>query len=205
MLTRESVHLFARAIDDGGVGLFPADTVYGLACDPACESARARIHELKGRGQDKPAAVMFFALERALAALPELGDELRAAITRLLPGATTLLLPNPQGLFPLACRSDTATLGLRVPMLTEALEPLAKLSAPLLQTSANRAGEPSPSTIDEIPIEIRGGADAILDAGQLPGTASTVVDLRNIETHGTWEIVREGAMTASAVAGALAG
>ena len=58
---------------------------------------------------------MFFALAAALAALPELGARTRAALERLLPGALTLLLPNPRGRFPLACGSDPSTLGVRVP------------------------------------------------------------------------------------------
>ena len=73
----------------------PADTVYGLACDPTSRKAVARLYALKGRPADKPAAVMFFWLERALAALPELGPRTRAALEALLPGAVTLLLPNP--------------------------------------------------------------------------------------------------------------
>ena len=52
--------------------MFPADTVYGLACEPDSKEAVYRLYRLKGRKPDKPAAVMFFDLELALAALPEL-------------------------------------------------------------------------------------------------------------------------------------
>ena len=62
-----------RCIAGGGVAVFPADTVYGLACEPGDGGAVARLYALKGRAPDKPAAVMFFALAPALAALPELG------------------------------------------------------------------------------------------------------------------------------------
>ena len=58
-----------RCIAVGGVAVFPADTVYGLACDPTSREAIARLYALKGRPADKPAAVMFFTLQRALDAL----------------------------------------------------------------------------------------------------------------------------------------
>ena len=56
------------------MAVFPADTVYGLACEPDTRDAVERLYALKGRRPDKPAAVMFFDLELAFAALPELGD-----------------------------------------------------------------------------------------------------------------------------------
>ena len=80
-----------------------------------------RLYALKRRRPDKPAAVMFFALELALAALPELGPRTRAAArARCCPAALTLLLPNPARRFPLACGPGPGTLGLRVPALAAA-------------------------------------------------------------------------------------
>ena len=96
----------------GGVAVFPSDTVYGLACDAQNrQSPSSACTRLKRRALDKPSAVMFFELELALSALPELGARTRSALARLLPGAVTVLLPNPGGRFPLACGEDPATLG----------------------------------------------------------------------------------------------
>ena len=69
---------FDEVIAAGGVVVFPADTVYGLACDPANEDAVARLYELKGRPPDKPAAVMFFDRVQALSAVHELTARTRA-------------------------------------------------------------------------------------------------------------------------------
>src|SRR5690348_13183403 len=95
-----------RVIRGGGVVLFPSDTVYGLACSPDDDAAVERLYALKGREPDKAAAVMFFALDKALAALPELGERTRAALGQLMPGAVTVLLPNPRRRWPLASRGD---------------------------------------------------------------------------------------------------
>jgi L-threonylcarbamoyladenylate synthase len=177
--------------------------VYGLACEPDSREAVQRLYRLKGRRPDKPAAVMFFDLDLALDALPELPARTAAALRRLLPGGVTALLPNPAGRFPLAGADDPTTLGLRVPRLDGALAPLAGMAWPVLQSSANRAGEAPPRRIEDVPGPIREGADLLLDAGELPGAASTVVDLRAYERDGEWSILREGAVGAGRLAQAL--
>jgi L-threonylcarbamoyladenylate synthase len=194
VITSADADVFARCIHAHGVAVFPADTVYGLACDPDAEAAVQRLYALKGRRPDKPAAVMFFSLDLALAALPELDRRTRAALERLLPGGVTVLLQNPARRFPLACGPDPDTLGLRVPALPDPLAPLAAMRWPVLQSSANRTGAPAPRRLADVPGEIRDGADCVLDGGELPGTASTVVDLRAYARAGRWSIVRAGAV-----------
>jgi L-threonylcarbamoyladenylate synthase len=88
-VTPEEVATFERCISVGGVALFPADTVYGLATEPDSKDGVHRLYRLKGRRPDKPAAVMFFRLELALAALPELPGPTARAVQRLLPGAAS--------------------------------------------------------------------------------------------------------------------
>jgi len=191
---------FEACIAGGGVALFPADTVYGLACDPTSREAVSRLYALKGRPADKPAAVMFFSLQRALDALPELDPRTRGALEALLPGAVTLLLPNPLARYPLACGHDPWTLGLRVP----APGVLADATVPVMQSSANLSGGADPRSLDEVDEALREGADLVVDGGPLPGTPSTVVDLRAYGSHGTWEVLREGALATDDVAAALA-
>jgi L-threonylcarbamoyladenylate synthase len=175
-MTDEQAQALGACVATGGVAVFPADTVYGLACDPENEAAVRRLYALKGRPPDKPAAVMFFDLDR-------LGD-----FGGLLPGGVTLLLPNPERRFPLACTTDPETLGLRVPFL-------APVGRPVLQSSANLAGGPDARRLDDVPQSIRDGADLALDGGELPGIPSTIIDLRTPE----WKIVREGAVSVQQV------
>jgi L-threonylcarbamoyladenylate synthase len=199
-VTAEDAQTFARCMRVHGVAVFPADTVYGLACEPDAPDAVERLYRLKGRSRGKPAAVMFFDRGLALAALPELGKRTRAALLALLPDALTVLLPNPAARFPLACGSDPTTLGLRVPKLSGDLWPLADVRWPVLQSSANRAGGPDPRRIEDVPEDLRRGVDLLLDGGELPGTPSTVIDLRDYEERGTWSVVRDGAVPAAELA-----
>jgi L-threonylcarbamoyladenylate synthase len=202
-LTADDAATFSRCISVGGVAVFPADTVYGLACEPDSKEAVQRLYLLKRRRPDKPAAVMFFTLEFALAALPELGQHTSRAVGALLPGAVTLLLPNPARRFPLACATEPETLGLRVPAWPRALAALADVSWPVLQSSANVAGGADARRLEDVPDAIRARADLVLDGGELPGTPSTVVDLRGFERDGRWSVVREGAVAMGEVAAAL--
>jgi L-threonylcarbamoyladenylate synthase len=203
-VTPEEVATFERCISVGGVALFPADTVYGLATEPDTREGVERLYALKRRPPLQPAAVMFFQLELALAALPELGRRTRAAIARLLPGGLTLLLPNPARRYPLACGPVPETLGLRVPELSGSLAPLAAARWPVLQSSANPSGGPDARRLADVDERIRTGVDMQLDGGALPGTPSTVVDLTSYERDGRHTVLRSGAVSPERVAELLA-
>ena len=197
----------ARALEacvaDGGVAVFPADTVYGVCCDPDNADAVRRLYELKGYPPAdtpaRPAAVMLFLPERALEAVPELEAKERRALQALLPGPVTLLLPNRAGRYPLACGPDPATLGLRVPRLSEALAALSVMRLPVMQSSANLSGQPDARRLSDVPKALLDGADLALDGGELPGIPSTVIDLRHYAERGEWRLLREGALSARTV------
>jgi L-threonylcarbamoyladenylate synthase len=195
VLTPRDAEAFERCIAVGGVAVFPSDTVYGLACDPDNEDAVDRLYRLKGRRPDRAAAVMFFSVELALAALPRLGARTAAALGALLPGPVTLVLPNPARRFRLACGDDPDTVGVRVPLLGEAAAALAGASWPVLQSSANPTGGADARRWEDVAEEVRTGADLLLDGGELPGIASTVVDLRRFEAEGQWDVRRAGALS----------
>ena len=203
-LTAAQAETFERCMAVGGMAVFPADTVYGVACDPDAKEAVQRICLLKRRPISKPSAVMFFQPSLALAALPELGPRTRDALLALLPGAVTLILPNPSGRFPLACGEDRTAIGLRVPALPPALAALERVTWPVWQSSANLAGGRPARRLEEVPRELRLAADLVLDGGELPGTASTVVDLRGYEDEGTWSVQRPGALSEDDLAARLA-
>ena len=188
----------------GGVALFPSDTVYGLATEPESEEGVRRLYALKRRPPGQPAAVMFFDLELALAALPELGPRTAAALPRLLPGGVTLLLPNPARRYPLACGPHPETPG---PARARpdrragaagrgALAAAAVQRQPLRRTRRAPAGGRARRASGA-------GVDVQLDAGELPGVASTVVDLTGLRGGGPFRVVREGALSAESVAQAL--
>jgi L-threonylcarbamoyladenylate synthase len=178
------------------VALFPSDTVYGLAAGAESETGVRRLYEIKRR-PPMPSAVMFFSLDAALAALPDVGPRTEAALARLLPGPLTLIVPNPGRRFPLACADRPDRLGVRVPSLDGALAPLGAIGRPVIQSSANRHGGQDARRLTDVADQVRSEVDFELDGGELPGTASTVVDLGDYEVEGTYAILREGAVAAA--------
>ena len=181
-----------RSVAAGGVAIFPADGLYGLACDPLDAGAIARIHRVKGRDDGKPSAVLYFSPLAMRELLAGLGERSRAAVAALLPGPLTLVLANPEHRYPLACRADPDRLGIRL-----IAGPLAGASCPIFQTSANRSGEPAASRFADLDPDVLAGADLAIDGGDLTGLPSTVVDLTAIEDGGGWRVLREGAVPAA--------
>jgi L-threonylcarbamoyladenylate synthase len=163
------MNAFEECIRAGGIVLFPADTVYGLAVDPADEDAIERMYALKGRPREKKSALMYFGVD----AVPDLPERAR----KLLPGPITVILADGRGI--------------RVPD-----QPLfAGVTVPVLQTSANPSGGPDPRRLQDVDARIREGVDLEIDGGELPGAPSTVVDLSGEEPR----IVREGAVPAARI------
>lgn len=189
-----------RCVARGGIAIFPADTLYGLACDPVNPAAVERIDEIKGRDARKPSAVMYFSPLAMRELVSGLGPRAREAVAALLPGPVTLVVANPERRYPLACREDPERLGIRM------IEgPLAGAITPILQTSANRSGEPPPIRFDRIDPGVLAAADLAIDAGELIGDPSTVVDVSRIEEDGGWSVLREGAMPTAEVERRLSG
>jgi L-threonylcarbamoyladenylate synthase len=202
-VTEGQVAEFEEVITGGGIAVFPTDTVYGLGTHPDSVEGVHRLYWIKGRSPDRPAAILFFDLERAMSELPELGPKTREALDRLLPGPVTVLVPNPATRFPLACGADPSRLGLRVPKLEDRLAKLAHVQVPILQSSANPTGDADPRSLEDVDARIRRDADVELDAGLLPGTPSTVIDLTAYEEQGTFEVLREGALSSQEVGAVL--
>lgn len=176
-----------RTIAAGEVAVFPADGLYGLACDPLDPAAIARIHEIKGRDDGKPSAVLYFSPLAMRELVEGLGPRTRRALGTLLPGPVTLVVVNPQQRYPLACREDPERLGVRL-----ISGPLSGAMCPIFQTSANLSGKPAPASFADVPVEIVAAADLAIDGGTLTGLPSTVVDLTAFDATGEWSVLRAG-------------
>ena len=183
-----------RALEAGQVVVLPTDTVYGLAAAPDRREAVQTIFRLKSRPEDTPIALVASSVDALLECVPELrGRDERVART-LLPGPFTLVLGNASRRYPWLTGDRPGTIGVRVPGLVgEAASVLARVGA-VAATSANRHGGPDPRTLVDVPAEIRSAAGALVDGGELPGTASSVIDFTGDEPR----VVRDGAASAAA-------
>jgi len=189
------------AIHDGRPVVLPTDTVYGLCADPYREAPARELYRMKGTPVEQPIALVARDVDFLLECVPELRGRSAAIARALLPGPFTLVLPNPGGRYAWITGSTPDRIGVRVPELSgRAAEAFARIGA-VAATSANLHGGPDPRRVDEVPVELRAGAAAVVDGGELPGTPSTVLDLTGDEP----QVLREGAVPAAeAVERALA-
>jgi L-threonylcarbamoyladenylate synthase len=125
-----------------------------------------------------------------LDAIPELRGRAAVLARSLLPGPYTLVLPNPARRYQWLCGTTPEKIGVRVPYLPAAGRAVLDRVGVVAATSANLHGGPDPASLDEVPEELRQAVGACVDAGRLPGTPSTVIDL----TGRRPVIVREGAV-----------
>jgi L-threonylcarbamoyladenylate synthase len=160
--------------------VLPTDTVYGLCATPHEPAAAKRINELKGRS-DHPIALLAASSQALTDCVPELSGRWQKLLDQLLPGPYTLVLPNPERRLPWLSPGRESTIGVRVPELPGQVREVLERFGAVAATSANRHGEPDPRLVDQIPGEIRSAVGAVLDAGELPGIPSTVIDLSGLE------------------------
>lgn len=181
-----AAHAAVAAIRAGRPVILPTDTVYGLCVRPHRPEPVERLYRLKGRDFTKPVALLAADLDALLRALPELDATL---LQGFLPGPYTLVVPNPKRRFPWLTGGNPDAIGVRIPDLPEEAASVLGEVGVVAATSANAAGGPNPRRVDEIPAEIRSACGAVVDAGELPGVPSTVLDL----TGGEARVLREGA------------
>ncbi len=190
----------ARAALDGELIVFPTDTVYGLATNPAMPQATDGIFRAKRRdpGLTLPVLVSTTTVARAVARFDERAEALAAA---LWPGALTLVLPRTSESASWSLGGDDRTVGVRLPEHRLA-RALLEISGPLAVTSANRSGEEPATTCDDLRA-LFGDLVAVYlcEAAPLRGAASTVLDL----AHGPARVLRVGDVTPRSIARFLPG
>jgi len=177
---------------DGGVAVFPTDTVYGIGTAAGSASGLEKIYSLKGRSSDKPLPLLADSLESALP-IAYFTPDAGAAAMKFWPGALTMVLSAlPPGRA--YCRGG-GTLGLRVPALEELRALIKALGSPLAATSANLSGRPSARDGDSAHAQFNGLVDFIFTGGDAMPGDSTVMDFSRPELT----VLREGSLPSAVV------
>jgi L-threonylcarbamoyladenylate synthase len=188
------------ALRAGQPVILPMDTVYGLCATPYREGPVARIYRLKGRPESIPSALLCSDLETLFECVLELRGRAGVYARALLPGPYTLVFQNPARRYRWLNGDVPETIGVRVPVLDGASREVMEQVGAVAATSANRHKGLEPRRLEDVPREIREGCAAEIDAGELPGTPSTVIDLTGPEPR----IIREGAVPADEALARLA-
>ncbi|CCQ33626.1 Sua5-YciO-YrdC-YwlC family protein [Halorhabdus tiamatea SARL4B] len=167
-------------VEDGGLVVYPTETVYGLGADALDPDAVESVFETKRRDRDDPLSLAVPTVEAALEYVrPSTTEE--QFMREFLPGPVTVVLEGAESV-PDVLTGGRERVGVRIPDHDLARD-LLERTGPLTATSANVSGRPSVTHLTELDPEIRTAAGAILDGGETPGTASTVVDVGQGTIH----------------------
>jgi len=196
--TKENVATAAKIVRNGGLVVFPTETVYGLGCDPNNVEAVKRLLAVKcGRNKPLPVLVASLAVVEKAAFVSTNGKLLAS---KFWPGPLTLIFSKRPSL-PDIVTFGRDTVGLRIPNNEEALSLIRLSGGLLIGSSANRTAEMPPKSVNEVSEELKEMVDIVLDGGPtVGGVPSTVVDL----TDDTPRILREGPIRFEKILDALA-
>ena len=186
----KQIQLALEILKQGGIVAFPTDTVYGLGADPLNTQAVEKIYRVKRRPQTLPLPLLVADkpdLSKVAAMVPELAWQLAE---HFLPGGLTLVLKKGPWV-PSIVSAGGDTIAVRIPNHQITIALIQGLGAPIIGTSANLSGKPSPVTASEVREQLGKGVDLIIDGGQCPGGLdSTVIDVSGRVPV----LIREGAV-----------
>lgn len=154
-----------------GIVIYPTDTIYGLGGDAFSEEAILKVYEAKRRPLSNPISIAVSDIDM-IHGVAHVDEYTSRFIDRFLPGPVTIVLPA-RSCVPGMLTGGTGMIGIRFPDHPLAIELVSRFDSPITATSANITGAKDPIT----PEECRVPHDLLIDAGRLPGTPSTVVDL----------------------------
>ena len=194
---RESIQRSLEVLSQGGIVAFPTDTVYGLGALAFNGQAVESIYRAKDRPVEKAIPVLIAETSDLEKVSSGMTDDVRRLASRFWPGPLTIIVPKHPSL-PESV-SATGTVGVRVPDHPVA-QALLRSTGPLAVTSANRSGQPSPSTAQEVFEQLKGHIRLIVDGGRTPGgVPSTLVDCTGSEI----QVLREGPISLAQILSAL--
>jgi L-threonylcarbamoyladenylate synthase len=180
-----------RILKEGGLVAFPTDTVYGLGACANLTDAVKRIYEVKQRPLNMPLPLLIEDISQIYEFTKSISSTARLLINRFLPGGLTLVLPASDKV-PGIITGEGTTVAVRVPAHPVPVALIKGLGFPIVGTSANISGLPSPLTADDVRSQLGNNVNLVIDGGRCPGwKESTIVDVTGKEVI----IIREGAIS----------
>ncbi|WP_428225319.1 L-threonylcarbamoyladenylate synthase [Flavobacterium sp.] len=173
------IHNAFEVIKNGGIILYPTDTVWGIGCDASIPEAVQKIYALKQRAESKSMIVLVNG-DRMIYNIFNNLPEVAWQIMDLSEKPTTLVLDDPRNVAPNIIAEDK-TLGMRVVTEPFCFKLMERMKKPLVSTSANISGEPTPKSFKEISPEIINGVDYVvnLHRDKICDKPSTIIKITN--------------------------
>jgi L-threonylcarbamoyladenylate synthase len=187
-INNDELKMAAETIKNGGLVVFPTETVYGVGCNALDEEAIKRVFEAKNRPLDNPISVLVSSIEMAKTLAKNISEDELKIMKAFMPGPLTIVLEKKDSVSNVLT-AGTNTVGIRMPENDLALKLIRYSGVPLATTSANLSGHTSGTNIEMIKSDIGNYVDCFIDGGESEiGIPSTVIKLdgKNIK------VLREG-------------
>ena len=208
MARKNQTEIIAEALAvlrDGGLILYPTDTVWGIGCDATNPAAVAKVFALKKRPDSKSLVLLASDLDmvaRYIKVIPPIAVDLVEVndrpMTLVYPGAICGRKPADgeearaeRHLLAWNTVAEDGSVGIRIPMMDFCRDLVARLARPLVSTSANLSGEPSPHVFAEISQEIRDGVDYVVEPYLEKGATGLASQIIKVEVDGQVTIIRQ--------------
>ncbi len=192
--TQPDIDNLARMLREGGIAIFPTDTVYGIGCVATDSDAVRELSHVRGRDAGKPFIVLLASMKDLSLVAKDVAPSVRHLMERFWPGPLTIVLPAIDGL-PEEVTAGTGTVAVRVPGNTLTRELITAVGAPIIAPSANHPGKEPARNVAEAKEAFPGVA--VLDGGESEGGVSTVIALRPLR------ILREGRISRAEIEEAM--
>lgn len=180
-----------EVIKGGGILIFPTDTAFGIGCRIDNETAVKRLFEIRKRPKDKAVPVLFDSIGTVRKYVLPFDKNVQSLMKKHWPGALTIVLKCRTNRIPSLVRGGGDSLGVRIPNHELVLELIQNVGVPIIGTSANVAGGPTPFSLDELDKNLMNQADGVLTGKTKGKSVSTVIDC----TTTSWKILRQGGVS----------
>ncbi len=172
----ETIFEAVKTLREGGLILYPTDTVWGIGCDATDEKAVEKVYKLKQREDSKALVLLASDLDMVAKYIKEI-PQMALQLVEVNDAPMTIIYPGAMGLAQNAIAQD-GTVGIRIPLEGYCLELIRRFGKPLVSTSANISGQPTPKNFSEISEEIKNGVNYIIDPSfekESSGKASQII------------------------------
>lgn len=198
--TVDNIREASKVVKNGGLIVYPTDTVYGLGCDPFNVRAVERVFKVKGERKEKPLPILASDI-KFIEKIAYINEKAKKIAEKYWPGPLTLVVPK-KPVLPNIVTCGLASVGVRIPNHTVAIQFISFCDGLLVGTSANKTGEKSPKTAREANKQLGEQVDIVLDEGPTPlGQESSIIDLTSKKP----KMLREGPIKLVEVLNAIRG
>lgn len=186
---KEEIQKAVEVLRKGGIILYPTDTVWGIGCDATNQEAVAKVYEIKKREDSKSLVLLASDMDMICRYVKEI-PEMAVQLVEVNDKPMTIIYPGAMGLAPNAIAED-GTVGIRIPMMDFCCQLVSRLGRPIVSTSANISGEPTPKKYAEIPQQIKDAVDHIVDPSLEAGATGQASSIIKVGLDYTIQIIRK--------------